>query len=326
MIPCEWITQAVERVRPHVTQTPLTYDARLKLYIKWENQQRTGSFKVRGAYNRVLTLLDWERDAGLVAASAGNHGLGVAIAAQQVGTRAIIFASENAVPAKLDGIRRYGAEIRLVPGTYTEAEHEGITFAENTGMTWISPYNDWQVIAGQATLGIEILEELQELENLTWIVPVGGGGLLAGIACAVHCYQSSMDNNTRVSMNSRLIGVQSEASPFFHALYHDSSQDGITELPSLADGLAGRIDSQSITIPILRCYLSDFMLVSEDEITEGIRYAWDRYQQVIEGSAAAALALAIRKPDPHEPRLVIITGGNIQGETHRSILKDFGVK
>jgi threonine dehydratase len=193
-------------------------------------------------------------------------------------------------------------------------------------MTWVSPYNDWQVIAGQATLGIEILEELQELENLTWIVPVGGGGLLAGIACAVQCNQSSMDSNTRVIRDSRLIGVQSEASPFFHAIYHDGSQDGITELPSLADGLAGRIDSQSITIPILRHYLSDFMLVSEDEIKEGIRYAWDRYQQVIEGSAAAALALAIRNPDPDEPRLVIITGGNIQGETHKTVLKDFGVK
>lgn len=326
MIPCEWITQAVERVQPYIDKTPLSYDDQLNLYIKWENQQRTGSFKVRGAYNKVLTLQDWEIGVGLVAASAGNHGLGVAIAAQQVGTRAVIFASENAVPAKLKGIKDYGAEIRLVPGSYSDAEQAGIRYAETSGMTWISPYNDWQVIAGQATLGVEILEQLPGVESLTWLVPVGGGGLLAGIACAVDCSASSPNTTSQRNLNSRLVGVQSEASPFFHAIYHHGTQDGIMEHPSLADGLSGRIDPQSITIPILKRYLDDFMLVSEIEIQETIRYAWERYQQVIEGSAAAALALALKDPQPHEPFMVIITGGNIQRETHRTIVNDFEVK
>lgn len=326
MIPCEWISQAVERLGPHINETPITIDARHNLYIKWENQQRTGSFKVRGAYNKILSLQEWERDAGLVAASAGNHGLGVAIAAQQVGARAIIFGPENAVQTKLDGIQAYGAEIHLVPGMYSEAEAAGLKFAARHGMTWISPYNDWQVIAGQATLGVEILKQLTDGETLTWIVPVGGGGLLAGIACAVHCYRSSFRTNRRDPDGFRLVGVQSEASPFFHAIYHAGSQDGVIEFPSLADGLSGRIDPQSITIPILKRYVTDFRLVSEDDIRDAIEYAWITYHEAIEGSAAAALALGLKDSKPDERRIVIITGGNIQEETHRAIVNHFEVK
>ena len=169
----------------------------------------TGSFKVRGALNKVLSLKDWEQQRGLVAASAGNHGQGVALAGNLVGAPVTVFVSEHAVPAKLEAMRQRGAALRLVPGGYAEAEAAGIVFAQESGSTWVSPYNDGQVIAGQATLAGEMLEQEPALAQATWLVPVGGGGLIAGIGLALE----------RLGARPRLVGVQSEASPFMHALF-----------------------------------------------------------------------------------------------------------
>src|SRR5512133_61419 len=160
MIPSDWLDLATRRLQGQVEQTPLTYDPQLDLFIKWENRQVTGSFKIRGALNKVLSLEPWEQQRGLVTASAGNHGQGVALAARQVGARAIVFASNHAVPAKVEAMRALGAEVRQVPGGYELAEQTGLKFAVEQGKTWVSPYNDAQVIAGQATIGLEILEQL----------------------------------------------------------------------------------------------------------------------------------------------------------------------
>jgi len=307
MIPGTWLVEAERRIAPYIQPTPLTYDASLDIYLKWENRQVTGSFKSRGALNKVLALSTWERDRGLVAASAGNHGQGVALAARATGARAIIFASEHAVPAKIEAMNRLGAEVRLVPGGYGEAEQTGLAYAQESGSIWVSPYNDGQVIAGQGTLGLEILRELPTRMHTTWVVPVGGGGLIAGLGAAI---RSAADIVPSYSP-ARLIGVQSEASPFFHSIFHSNTQNDVQEFPSLADGLAGPVEANSLTIPLVRSLVNEMLLVSETEIEQAVLAAWQRYQERIEGSAAAALAAVLSGKISSRPVVVVITGGNI---------------
>ncbi len=312
MIPYEWIEQAGKRISPYIKETPVTYDAKRDLYLKWENHQVTGSFKARGALNKILSLPDWELERGLVTASAGNHGQGVALAASLKQARVIVFASEHASPVKLDAIRELGAEIHLVPGGYGEAEAAGIAYTRANGSTWVSPYNDGLVIAGQGTIGLELLAALPDPAATTWIVPAGGGGLVSGIGSALQA----------VNPRPRLVAVQSEASPFLYEIYHHGSQQGVRELPSLADGLAGSVEEGSVTIPMVKNYVTDFVLVSEQEIRMAIKDAWDSYHERIEGSAATALAAVNSGKVNGNPALVILTGGNITSQEHAQIIRD----
>ena len=318
MFPESWLPDAAQRIAPFIKHTPLTYDHEHQIYLKWENQQVTGSFKARGAFNKVLSLEAWERERGLVAASAGNHGQGVALAAQKAGTRAIIFASENAVPAKIEAMRKLGAELHLVPGGYGEAEKAGLEYARKVGGTWVSPYNDGQVIAGQGTIALEVWEDLPDDSPLTWIVPVGGGGLVAGIGVALASRPPS------VPARDRLVGVQSEASPFLHDIFHHGSQDSSVELPSLADGLAGPVEEGSVTIPLVRRVVQEIVLVSEEAIADAVATCWSRYGQRIEGSAAVTLAAILSGAVRQRPALLVISGGNIQPALFEKILIDYG--
>lgn len=314
MIPFKWIQEAKDRIQPYIRATPLTYDSGLDMYIKWENQQTTGSFKLRGALNKVLILQPWERERSLVAASAGNHGQGLAFAGRLAGAKVMIFASEHAVPQKLKNMQELGARVILVPGGYAQAEQAGLSYAQDTGATWVSPYNDGQVIAGQGTLALEILAELDSSQQPTWLIPVGGGGLASGICSAL----------AALHPRPRIIGVQSTASPFFHALYHSGSQGGVSELPSLADGLAGPVENGSVTIPILRALLDDLILVTEEEISLAIAYVWVKYGQKIEGSAAVTLAAMLSGKITNRPVIIIISGGNIQSEVHEQLVSTYG--
>ncbi len=317
MIPYEWLGAAEKRIRPHIRATPLQYDQANDLYLKWENHQVTGSFKVRGAVNKVLTLLEWEREHGLVAASAGNHGQGVALAGKMTIAPVKIFAPEAAVPAKVEAMRALGAEVDLVPGGYAEAERAGLAYANATQATWISPYNDGQVIAGQGTLGLETLEQLPNLDHSTWIVPTGGGGLIAGIGAALKLEPALSQSSRRAR---KLVGVQSEASAFMHAIYHRGSQQGVEELPSIADGLAGPVEPGSVTIPLVKELLDDLILVRESEIRTAIRHAWLVYGERLEGSAAVALAAILSGKISTRPAVLILSGGNIQPELHAEIV------
>ena len=310
MIPVEWIDQAETRIRPYIRETPLTYDPDLEVFLKWENQQVTGSFKARGALNKVLLLQDWELQKGIVTASAGNHGQGVALAASRVNTKAIVFASEHATGRKIEAMRALGAEVRLVPGGYAEAEQAGLTYARKTEATWVSPYNDGQVVAGQGTLALEILKQEPGLNRAEWIVPVGGGGLISGIG-------SFLSGNR---FSTLLTGAQSTASPYFHYLLKKDNQDIVVEKPSIADGLAGPVEPGSITIPIVRQTVSEILLMSEQEIEVAIAYAWQHYRQTIEGSAAVPLAAALSGKIHKRPAVLILSGGKIQPEIHAGIL------
>ncbi|MBM3151451.1 MAG: threonine/serine dehydratase [Chloroflexi bacterium] len=308
MIPSEWLEQAARRISPHIRQTPLGHDPRLGAYIKWENRQVTGSFKARGALNKALALEPWERQAGLVAASAGNHGQGLALAGKLSGAPVTIFASETAAPVKLDAIRSLGAEVRLAPGGYHEAELAGMEFAAASHTTWVSPYNDGQVVAGQGTCGLEVLQQMPASGGMTWLAPVSGGGLIAGVAVAL---------KERFPA-ARLVGVQAEASPFMHALFTRNSQEGVPDLPSLADGLTGEVEAASVTLPLVRRYVDQLLLVTEQEIAHAIAYAWHVHHEVIEGSGAVTLA-AMLSGKVRAPALAIVSGGNIQPELHREI-------
>jgi threonine dehydratase len=313
MIPSQWLYKASDRIAPHIRRTPLQYDPKLDIYLKWENRQVTGSFKVRGALNKVLSLADWEKERGLVTASAGNHGQGVALAGSLVHAHVIIFASEHAVPAKIEAMRSYGTEVRLVAGGYGEAEQAGLDFAQQNEMTWVSPYNDGQVIAGQGTLALETLQQLPAQGEYTWIVPVGGGGLVSGIGSAL-----KLENNT--FRRHHLVGVQSKASPFMYALFHNGSQEDVIELPSLADGLAGPVEKNSITIPMVRNLADQLVLVEEEQIAQAVRYAWENYNEKLEGSAAASLAAVLSHTVSQLPAVIILSGGNIQPEIFQQLL------
>lgn len=312
MIPATWIQQAAHRINPYIHKTPLTYDEPNQIYLKWDNHQVTGSFKARGALNKILALQEWETERGLVTASAGNHGQGVSLAANLRHAPVTIFASEHALPNKVKAMRELGAIVHLVPGGYGEAEKAGIAHAKSSGATWVSPYNDGMVIAGQGTIALEIMDDLGVPAPVTWIVPAGGGGLVSGIGCVLKAQNPS----------TRLAAVQSSASPFLYEIYHHGTQDGVQELPSLADGLAGPVEERSLTIPIIKDVVTDFILVTEDEIRDAIRYAWEVYHERIEGSAATPLAAIISKRIATRPALLVITGGNIEPDDFNKIVND----
>lgn len=331
MIPAEWIDQADERIAPHIVRTPLTHDAARNLFVKWENRQKTGSFKARGALNKVLSLEDWEREAGIVTASAGNHGQGVALAGKMTGARVTCFVSEHAVPVKVDAIRALGAEIIAVAGGYPEAEAAGRKFAADSKKTWVSPYNDGQVIAGQGTIGLELISTLTPAPSpegrgeYVILVPVSGGGLIAGIGAAL----------TRLSPRPRLVGVQPETAPFMHGLYYHGSQDGIPDLPSLADGLTGAVEADSVTIPMVKQLVDEIVLVSEEEIARAVAFAYREYGEIIEPSGAVTIAAALKNVERNgipldgsagyhpAPQVAIVSGGNIQPEVHARIVADY---
>lgn len=313
MIPIEWIEAAEQRVAPHIQRTPLTHDAQRGLFLKWENHQVTGSFKPRGALNKVLVLEEWERQGGLVAASAGNHGQGVALAARLVGASVEVFVSEHAVPAKVRAMQELGAQIHSVPGGYAEAETSGRRYAEQHRRVFVSPYNDAQVIAGQGTLGLEVLRDLGDAQAANWIVPAGGGGLISSIGILL----------ARMHRRPRLVGVQAAASPFTYSLFHQHTQAGVQDLPTLADGLSGAVEDGSVTIPMVEQYVDEFLTVTEEQIGRAVAFAWHVYHEKIEGSAAVGIAAFLTGMLTGGPTVMILTGGNIQPEVHAQLVKKY---
>jgi len=313
MIPKEWLRAAEKRLDGQTHRTPLTYDAGRGLYIKWENRQKTGSFKARGALNKALTLEDWEREMGLVTASAGNHGQGVALAGKLVGASVKVFASKDAPLVKVEAMRALGAEVELVEGGYQGAEKAGLAYVKRNDAVWISPYNDGHVIAGQGTVASEILQERPETAKATWLVPVSGGGLLAGIGAVL---RNQADP-------ARVIGVQVASSAFMHSLFYNGNQDNVEDLPTLADGLAGAVEAGSITIPLIRKYVDEIILLSEEEVAEAVAFAWSEYNEKIEGSGAVGLAAILSGKVTLQPTVIVVSGGNIQPEIHTEIISRY---
>ncbi len=268
------------------------------LYIKMENLQHTGSFKVRGATNRILKLTEDEKKRGVVAASAGNHAQGVASIASQVGIAATIFMPETTPFVKIISTRGFGAEVILTGKNYDEAYIEAKKYCKDRGSVFIHAFEDDDVIAGQGTVALEILEKLPQFDRI--LVPIGGGGLIAGIATALK------EKNKDIEV----IGVQTEASPSMYESFHKNEiVPPVTLAPSIAEGITVK-QASSKTFEIIRKYVDDVVLVSEQEIASAILLLMERSKTVVEGAGAASMAAAL-KGHAKGKTVVLLSGGNI---------------
>ena len=270
------------------------------VHLKLDNLQRTGAFKERGALNRLLTLNAEERSRGVIAASAGNHAQGVAYHAGRHGIRAQICMPLTTPLIKVSATKSYGADVVLHGANYDEACEEAMNRSRRLGMTFVHPFDDLTVIAGQGTMGLEIIEQVPELEAV--VAPIGGGGLIAGVACAVK------ETNPRV----KVIGVQPARLPSMKVAIAEGHPVTLSPAPTIADGIAVRRAGEK-TLPLVQKYVDDIVTVDEEEIANAILLLLEREKTLAEGAGASAIAALInRKTGLSGSRVVVLVcGGNI---------------
>lgn len=296
----------METLHGYVKKTPLDRSSTFssmtgsELYLKMENMQKTGSFKVRGAFVKLSSLKREERERGVVAASAGNHAQGVAYSASVLGIRAKIVMPETASPAKVDATKSYGAEVLLRGRIFDDSLAEALSICEMEKSVFVHAYDDKHVISGQGTVGLEIIEDLPEVDAI--VVPVGGGGLISGIAVAVKSLKS----------NVKVYGVQSEAFPSAYRLLKYGKVEPVETGDTIADGIAVKKPGR-ITSEIIKKYVDDIFLVSDKEIAEAMFLMLERAKVVSEPAGAASLASLISgKVELSGKKVVsVISGGNV---------------
>ncbi len=300
------IEAARDRIRGQVVRTPLFPSEALskltncRLSLKAENFQKTGAFKARGALNAVALLTPEERHRGVVTFSAGNHGQGLAFAASTMSAACTVFMAHNAMPTKVDAIRGFGAQIRQFP-TIQEAVEQMETMQRDTGAVFVSPFGDPAVIAGQATVGLEIVEDLPEVEQI--IVPVGGGGLIAGIAFAL----------ATLRPDARIVGVEPEGAAAMSEALTAGSPVRLEKVSTIADGLAAPFTCD-LNLAIVKAYVDDIVILTDDEIVDSMRLMLHHCKLLAEPAGAAALAALVtgKAAVPVGAETVaIVTGGNI---------------
>jgi threonine dehydratase len=294
------------RLRDTIYQTPCPYSETLSeltgtsCHVKLENLQMTGSFKERGAANLLLQLDEAERRRGVVAASAGNHGLAVAFHAERLGIQATIVMPAYAPLIKVTSARRYGAEVILDGANYDEAYEQACARVTQGGAIFVHPFDDPRVVAGQGTLGLELLEQVEGLDAV--IAPVGGGGLIAGIGLALKARRPSV----------RLIGVQATAVPAMQRSLHARERVRVPAAPTIADGIAVRQVGE-VTFDLVTRLVDDIVTVDEEELANAILLLLEIEKTVVEGAGAAPLAALLNRPLGLEGRRValVLSGGNI---------------
>jgi threonine dehydratase len=300
------IAHARERLRGAVYETPCAYSERLselsgtRCHVKLENLQMTGSFKERGAANRLLQLDGDERRRGVVTASAGNHGLAVAFHAARLAIPAVIVMPEWAPLIKVTSARRHGAEVILAGANFDEARARAVDLSRARGLVMVHPFDDDAVIAGQGTLGLELLEQCPGLDAV--MVPVGGGGLIAGVALAVKAHRPEV----------RVIGVQSEALPAMRRALDAGHSVEVPAAPTIADGIAVRLVAER-TLAITRAHVDDLVTVGEEELANAILVLLEIEKTVVEGAGAAPLAALLNRQLGLGGATValVLSGGNI---------------
>jgi threonine dehydratase len=303
------IAGKVERT-PTILSTSLSELLGVPVHLKLEHRQTTGAFKLRGASNAVALLSADEKAHGVIAASTGNHGRALAYAAKREGTRAIICMSKLVPQNKLDEIGRLGADIRIVGNSQDDAQQEVERLVETEGLIMVPPFDHPAVIAGQGTLGLEIMDQVPEAATV--LVPLSGGGLAAGVAAAVK----------GVSPATKIIGISMTRGAAMKASLDAGHPVPVEELPTLADSLGGGIglDNQ-LTFAMCRDLLDDVVLLSEEEIAAGIRRAYAVEREIVEGAGAVGIAAILAgKVKPRGPVAVILSGRNIDMELHRKIM------
>lgn len=271
-----------------------------EVYLKTENLQLTGSFKLRGAYNKIARLSEEEKKKGVVACSAGNHSQGVALAAQRAGLNAVICIPEGAPISKVEATRSYGAEVVLVPGVYDDAYERALQIASETGRTLIHPFDDDDVIAGQGTIALEILKSLPEMD--VCIIPVGGGGLISGMAFAIKALKPS----------AKVIGVQAAGAASMKKSFDVHKRSCLDRVATIADGIAVKMPGEK-TFDYVSRYVDEIVTVTDDEIASAILSLMEQQKLVAEGAGAVAVAAAMAgKVDLEGKKTVcLVSGGNI---------------
>ena len=311
------VLEAENRIRPHIRETPLEpspYLSRLgdaSVFLKLESNQITGSFKLRGALNKFLSLTADRQKEEVVSASSGNHAAALAYTLHKFGGRGVIYLPESVSPAKVEALRSYGVELKFFGDDCIQSETLARETAAQTNRIFISPYNDPKIIGGQGTVGIELRRQMDKLDAV--LVPVGGGGLISGIAG----YLKALDNHIEI------IGCQ----PLNSAVMYASIRAGkILELESkhtLADGTAGGLEPDTVTFDICRNFVDDFILVSESEIRKAIIFSIEKHQILIEGAAALPIAAFIKgnKRFAGKNVALIISGKKINLEQLKEIIR-----
>jgi len=310
------VKRAEERIRPHIRETYVEHSpyyseaCGANVYFKLENLQHTGSFKARGALNKLMSLSPGSLARGVIAASTGNHGAAVAFAAAKTDSRAIVFVPDNASPDKLEVVERLGAEVRCHGDDCAVAEVHARGYAVDNNMIYVSPYNDTQVIGGQGTIGVELERQCNKIDAV--FVSLGGGGLITGVAA----YLKSVVPDVRV------VGCSPENSQVMIRSVEAGEILDLPSQPTLSDGTAGGVERGSVTFPLCRALVDDYVTVTEDEIAKTWREFTGVHHMTIEGSAAVAVASLSKRRDEFAGQnvVVVLCGANISAETMKRLL------
>jgi threonine dehydratase len=310
------VLHAEERIRPYIRETILEHSTYLSevgganVYCKLENLQYTGSFKARGAMNKLLSLTTEELMRGIATASTGNHGVAVARSVKALNASGIVFVTENVSPSKVQAIERLGAGVRYYGKDCAETEVYARRYAARNHMTYVPPYNDPKVIAGQGTIGIELARQLDQVDAV--FVSLGGGGLISGIAS----YLKSVHPEVQI------IGCSPENSQVMIQSLKAGRILDLPSLPTLSDATAGGVEAGSITFDLCCELVNDYVTVTEDEIKENLRLFMETHHMLIEGAAAVAVAsyLKTRHQFAGNNVVIVICGANISPETLKEVL------
>jgi threonine dehydratase len=310
------VIAAEKRIRPYIRETILEYSpyySRLveaNVHFKLENLQHTGSFKLRGAMNKMLLLTPAQRERGVVTASTGNHGAAVAYGLGKLGAKCIVFVPDNASPGKVQAIERLGAEARHFGDDTADTEAHARKFAEQNRLTYIPPYNDFQVISGQGTIAVELVKELNNIHTV--FVALGGGGLISGIAGYLKSIHPGIE----------ILGCSPQNSQVMIRSVGAGKILDLPSLPTISDGTAGGIEPGAVTFDLCRDLVDDYETVTEEEIRDSLRKFLQTQHMLIEGAAAVAVAAMVKQRDRLAGKnvVVIICGANISVETLKTVL------
>ncbi|HEY47725.1 MAG: threonine dehydratase [Anaerolineae bacterium SM23_ 63] len=316
------IREAHQRIKPLIIWTPLVESQQLsdsigaQLVLKLESLQVTGSFKARGAANKLTSLSSHERERGVITVSSGNHGRAVAYVARELGIHAVICLSEAVPPSKVEEIQALDAEVLICGRTYDEAAEGAQRIQRERGLTMVHPFDDPTIIAGQGTVGLELMEDIPQLDTV--IVPLSGGGLISGIALALKSMNPSI----------QVIGVTMERGPAMYQSLRAGKIVEVDEEPTLADALAGGIGfDNAYTFRMVQRYVDDTLLVSEDEIAGAMAFALEKHRLIIEGGGAVGIASILygKIKELGERVAVVVSGGNVELTTLFKIAREQGV-
>lgn len=310
------VLAAESRIRPYIRETPLEFSVPLSkmtncnVYLKCENLQYTGAFKVRGAFNKLLSLTSEQKKQGIVAASSGNHGAAVAYALSKLKIPGIVFVPENASPTKIDNIRNYDVPLEFHGTDVMQTEIHALEYAKQHNKIYVSPYNDPKVIAGQGTISLELSKQINKVDVI--LVAVGGGGLISGIAGYIKS----------ISPKTKIIGCLPENSPVMAESIKAGKIIEMTTFPTLSDATSGGIEPGSITFELCKHYIDNTILISEEEIKEAILTLIKTHHLLIEGAAGVALAAVLKNKNHFHGKnvIVILSGANIGLETLKQVI------